>query len=181
MTMCYAVPMNTYRATITDAAGTILSRKVGTSHEQMLSDMHSDVCGFEWDIAATHMNAFKTGLTRIEAKNYQNETVRVATLVQVSADWVDGWVEAREVEVTISGESIHDWDDNYSDDYPEIRVSFCDDYAVHEPHHYRAINGESYDCWGFTQEELNDMIAAEQVAPCEHGMSASLCNGPQHY
>lgn len=59
--------------------------------------------------------------------------------------------------------------------------AFCDVYTVHEPHTYLAINTNVYACPGFSAQDLVDLEALENAAPCEHGLSAHLCNGPNHY
>lgn len=63
-----------------------------------------------------------------------------------------------------------------------LPLAFCDQYVVHEPHIYRAINGNWYDCrLGLTQDDLNAIEAEAALPPCEHGLSATMCAGPNHY
>lgn len=58
---------------------------------------------------------------------------------------------------------------------------FCDDYVVHHPHVYVAINHAIYKCPGLNAAELAECEALWNQPPCEHGMSAHLCAGPMHW
>lgn len=71
--------------------------------------------------------------------------------------------------------------DLWADDPERTPAAFCDVYAVHEPHAYRALNRNTYLCPGFTDDDLGEVerLAAEPL--CEHGLSAWLCAGPNHY
>lgn len=57
---------------------------------------------------------------------------------------------------------------------------FCDNYEVHEPHVYRALNQNMYDCDGLTEAQLAELDAYDP-GTCEHGLSADLCGGPMHW
>lgn len=70
-------------------------------------------------------------------------------------------------------------EDYYSDE--PTPVSFCDNYQIHDAHYYTAINTCGYFCHGFSAADLAAVEAAEAAEPCEHGLSAHLCNGPNHY
>jgi hypothetical protein len=71
---------------------------------------------------------------------------------------------------------------DYEDYFPEERrMAFCDEYVLHEGHTYRALNGNTYSCPGFIQEDLDELERIANLPPCQHGMSAQLCSGPQHY
>lgn len=82
-----------------------------------------------------------------------------------------------------------EWDDDgYDPDYYEIdfpsdlqRRAFCDVYEVHAAHNYRAINTNHYDCPGLTHGDLAECERIANLPPCEHGLSADLCAGPNHY
>lgn len=58
--------------------------------------------------------------------------------------------------------------------------AFCDSYDPHEAHVYTAINCNVYSCPGLTEAQLAEM-ERESEATCEHGLSAWLCSGPNHY
>lgn len=69
----------------------------------------------------------------------------------------------------------------YDDDSIVIKRAFCDSYEVHEDHVYVALNAELYKCPGMTAEDLAAIYVEENRTPCEHGLSQTLCSGPQHY
>lgn len=76
----------------------------------------------------------------------------------------------------------YEWDVEQDDPPGERTTSaFCDDYAVHEHHAYRAINHSTYLCPGLSVVELAACEELWNQPPCEHGMSAHLCAGPMHY
>lgn len=64
---------------------------------------------------------------------------------------------------------------------PPTLPAFCDQYVVHEPHVYRAVNGETYKCPGWDEKDEAALRAEMLEPPCEHGLSARLCTGPGHY
>lgn len=68
----------------------------------------------------------------------------------------------------------------YDYDYPEdpIPGAFCDVYDIHEPHVYTALNQRFYRCPGMSREQAEKL---ESDPECEHGLSQSLCAGPNHY
>jgi len=66
------------------------------------------------------------------------------------------------------------------DNEPSPPRAFCDEYVVHEPHVYVAINANMYSCSGLTVADLAE-IDAYDPGTCEHGLSADLCSGPSHY
>ena len=81
-------------------------------------------------------------------------------------------------------------DEDYEEDGPGYRdfpgdndgdPAFCDEYVVHEPHVYRALNGTNYRCCGLDAEAMAALEAEAARPPCEHGLSAALCAGPGHY
>ena len=74
--------------------------------------------------------------------------------------------------------------DQYEGWFSEVDAlprAFCDVYVVHAPHTYFALNHNVYDCAGFTQDDLDECERIANLPPCEHGMSADLCTGPNHY
>ena len=71
-------------------------------------------------------------------------------------------------------------EDPYPYFYERVLYGFCDLYKPHEAHVYCAINSMMFACPGITSEDLAEMDS-ESKAVCEHGLSASLCNGPNHY
>lgn len=75
-----------------------------------------------------------------------------------------------------------DYPDEWFPEFPgDTRFAFCDDNEVHAEHTYRAINGNTYICNGFTEEDAAYLEELASAPPCEHGMSAHLCSGPMHY
>jgi hypothetical protein len=71
------------------------------------------------------------------------------------------------------------WDEDEEPwDRPE--AAFCDEYWVHEPHVYQALNHSTYRCPGMTDPDL-EYITEMTEATCEHGLSEYLCAGPNHY
>lgn len=72
-----------------------------------------------------------------------------------------------------------EWDGD--DDGEPTPRAFCDGYTVHDPHAYRAVNGNTYDCPGFDADDMAELVRKENEPPCEHGLSADLCAGPMHY
>jgi hypothetical protein len=77
--------------------------------------------------------------------------------------------------------SIYDEDAYWDYDAEDVPRSFCDDYEVHEAHYYTAINGTVYECPGLSQADREALEEEANRPPCEHGMSADLCSGPNHY
>lgn len=79
-----------------------------------------------------------------------------------------------------------EWDDEPYDEpwYPEFpgdtRYAFCDVYEPHEPHSYRALNGNTYSCSGLSSDDLASIERLTEPR-CEHGLSAYLCRGPMHW
>lgn len=74
-------------------------------------------------------------------------------------------------------------DDDWFPDFREDvkgNPGFCDYYEVHEAHNYRAVNHNHYNCPGFTQADLDELLAQANDR-CEHGLSAQLCGGFNHY
>jgi hypothetical protein len=76
---------------------------------------------------------------------------------------------------------MSDYDEGWYDEDGGPTRAFCDAYNVHEPHCYRAVNGNYYDCPGFDKEDEAALVAEQNAPPCEHGLSARLCAGPGHY
>lgn len=69
--------------------------------------------------------------------------------------------------------------EDYDDWCEPTPRAFCDQYVVHEPHVYQALNRNMYDCPGLSAEAL-----AYDPGTCHHGMSADLCMdpvGPHHF
>jgi hypothetical protein len=87
-------------------------------------------------------------------------------------------VDAGQGDLDIDWEAEEQWAAEY-DAEPTPRA-FCDVYQPHEPHWYRALNHQDYSCPGITQQELDDLAALTEPR-CEHGLSAYLCGGPQHW
>jgi hypothetical protein len=73
-----------------------------------------------------------------------------------------------------------DYEPDYYEPEPPAPRAFCDGYEAHEPHHYVALNGNTYSCPGLTAEALAELEAYDP-GTCEHGLSADLCAGPGHY
>lgn len=71
-----------------------------------------------------------------------------------------------------------DWD-TYRDEPLDNTPAFCDVYDVHEPHGYFDRCARFHRCPGLTQDERDEMD--KPVEECEHGLSAWLCSGPNHY
>jgi hypothetical protein len=63
---------------------------------------------------------------------------------------------------------------------PAPARAFCNSYTAHEAHVYVALNSEMYACPGLTAGDLADHLAYDP-GTCEHGLSADLCSGPNHY
>lgn len=79
-------------------------------------------------------------------------------------------------------EITYDYEEEWYPEEPgQIRYAFCDNYEIHEPHTYCALNGWTLECSGFDDEDYEAMVKEQNAPPCEHGLSASLCAGPGHY
>lgn len=77
---------------------------------------------------------------------------------------------------------VNEAEDGFDEEMEPIPRAFCDRYEVHVPHVYLAINGNHYDCPGFTAGDLADLETAEVNAEtCEHGLAMELCSGDQHW
>lgn len=88
---------------------------------------------------------------------------------------IEDWQYQIMSETQAEYEPEEDWYD------PEpVDRAFCDSYEVHEPHIYTAINANLYDCPGLTESQLAE-IEERSEETCEHGLSAWLCSGPNHY
>lgn len=95
----------------------------------------------------------------------EDEVQDVPVLEPTPADWDAADAATAAWEANLDGRPTH---------------TFCDVYEPHEEHLYRAINTDTYLCPGITAAAL-DEIEYRYSAPCEHGLSAYLCAGPNHY
>jgi hypothetical protein len=72
-------------------------------------------------------------------------------------------------------------DDWFPEEPGQVEHGFCDQYVIHAPHTYTALNAWVLKCPGFDSEDEAYLLAQQNAEPCEHGLSASLCAGPMHY